>query len=99
MPMRRFVRPLGPALCVLALMLFPVIARAQNTKPPSKGRDISGIVLDVDAKPVGNATVAVTGGGPTATTAPDGSFKLSGAATANLILEITADGFTARQVP
>src|SRR5262245_58605278 len=99
MPMRRFVRPFGPVLCVLALMLFPASAHAQNAKPTPKGRDITGIVVDVDAKPVGNATVVVAGGGPTATTAADGSFKLSGVVTTNLMLEITAEGFTARQVP
>jgi TonB-linked SusC/RagA family outer membrane protein len=55
-------------------------------------------VLDVDGHPVANATVAVGGGGPTATTGPDGAFKLTGVATTNLMIEITADGFTAKQV-
>ena len=98
MPTRRFAHPLGPAMCVVALMLAPLVAHAQN-RPPAKGRDIAGTVVDVDANPVGNATVSVTGGGPTATTAADGSFKLTGVAATNLVIEITADGFTARQVP
>jgi TonB-linked SusC/RagA family outer membrane protein len=95
---RRFVHPLGGALCVLALLLAPMIAFAQNARPGGQ-RDIAGTVVDVDASPVAGATVAVTGGGPTTTTAADGSFKLTGVATANLIIEITAGGFTARQVP
>ncbi|HET9623165.1 MAG TPA: carboxypeptidase regulatory-like domain-containing protein [Kofleriaceae bacterium] len=57
------------------------------------------MVLDVDSKPVAGATVAVSGGGPSTTTADDGSFKLAGVATGNVILEVTAEGFTAKQVP
>jgi len=82
-------------MCVLALLLCSTTAHAQGAKK----RDISGAVLDVDARPVANATVTVTGGGPTATTAADGSFKLAGVATTNVMLEITADGFTAKQIP
>ncbi|HEX4419515.1 MAG TPA: SusC/RagA family TonB-linked outer membrane protein [Kofleriaceae bacterium] len=81
--------------CALLLLLFSMTAYAQ----PARGRTITGSVLDVDARPVANATVAVTGGGPTVTTAEDGSFKLAGVATANVILEVTADGFTTKQVP
>jgi len=98
MPTRRFFHPLGPAMCVLALLLFPLIAHAQNPRPPAKGRDIAGAIVDIDANPVANATVAVSGGGPTATTGPDGSFKLTGVAATNVTIEITADGFTAKQV-
>ncbi|HZJ67931.1 MAG TPA: carboxypeptidase regulatory-like domain-containing protein, partial [Kofleriaceae bacterium] len=43
--------------------------------------------------------MAVSGGGPSATTGADGSFKLTGVAITNLTIEVTADGFTARQVP
>lgn len=82
-------------MCVLALLLSSMAAHAQNARK----RDISGTVLDVDGKPVANATVTVTGGGPTATTADDGSFKLTGVATTNLSLEVTADSFTAKQIP
>jgi TonB-linked SusC/RagA family outer membrane protein len=76
-------------------MLLALPAHAQN----AKGRNITGTVLDVDARPVAHATVAVSGGGPTATTADDGSFKLAGVATTNVVLEVTADGYTAKQVP
>src|SRR5262245_9397844 len=92
---KRFAHPLGPAMCALALMLLALPAHAQN----AKGRNITGTVLDVDAKPVAHATVAVSGGGPTATTTDDGSFKLAGVATTNVVLEVTADGYTAKQVP
>jgi TonB-dependent starch-binding outer membrane protein SusC len=92
---KRFAHPLGPVMCVLALMMCSMTAHAQN----AKGRSITGTVLDIDAKPVANATVTVAGGGPSATTGADGGFKLAGVATANVVLEVTADGFTAKQVP
>jgi TonB-dependent SusC/RagA subfamily outer membrane receptor len=95
MPRKRFAHPLGPAMCAFALLLSAMTAHAQNAKK----RDISGTVLDVDGKPVANASVKVSDGGPTATTTADGSFKLTGVATTNLSLEITADGFTAKQIP
>ncbi|HEU4727423.1 MAG TPA: SusC/RagA family TonB-linked outer membrane protein [Kofleriaceae bacterium] len=82
-------------MCVLLLLLFSAAAHAQN----AKGRAVTGSVLDLDGKPVPHATVAVGGGGPTATTADDGSFTLAGVATTNLVLEVTAEGFTARQIP
>jgi len=88
-----FAHPLGPAMCVLALVLSSMAAHAQNAKK----RDISGTVLDIDGKPVANASVTVTGGGPTTTTAADGSFKLAVAPT-NLVIEVSADGLTPRQV-
>jgi TonB-linked SusC/RagA family outer membrane protein len=86
------------------LLLSPLAAQAQNAQPArgapaAKGRDITGMVVDLDGNPVAGATVAAGGGGPTTTTAADGSFKLTGVATANVMIEITADGFTARQVP
>ncbi len=90
---RRFAHPLGPAMCVLALLLSSMTALAQNAKK----RDISGTITDIDGKPVAGATVAIAGGGPTTTTGPDGSFKLA-VATTNLVAEVTADGFTARQI-
>jgi TonB-dependent starch-binding outer membrane protein SusC len=92
---KRFAHPLGPVMCVLALMLCSMTAHAQN----ARGRNITGTVLDADANPVANATVTVAGGGPSATTGADGSFRLAGVATTNVVLEITADGFTAKQVP
>ena len=91
---RRFAHPLGPAMCVLALLLSSMTAHAQNAKK----RDISGIITDVDGKPIAGATVAIAGGGPSTTTGADGSFKLA-VPTTNLVAEVTADGFTARQVP
>jgi TonB-dependent starch-binding outer membrane protein SusC len=92
---KRFAHPLGPVMCVLALMLCSMTAYAQN----ARGRNITGTVLDIDANPVANATVTVAGGGPSATTAADGTFKLAGVATANVVLEVTAEGFTAKQIP
>jgi TonB-linked SusC/RagA family outer membrane protein len=92
---KRFAHPLGPALCALVLMLLALPALAQN----ARGRTISGTVLDVDAKPVAGATVTVAGGGPTATTADDGSFKLAGVATTNVVLDVSAAGYTGKQVP
>jgi TonB-linked SusC/RagA family outer membrane protein len=84
-------------MCLLALTLCSISAQAQPAKP--KGRDVVGTVVDVDATPVANATVSVAGGGPSATTAADGSFKLTGVATGNVVVEVTAEGFTAKQVP
>src|SRR5262249_13461505 len=72
-------------------------ARAQPGRP-GKGREIVGSVVDVDGNAVANATVTVDGG-PSATTAADGSFKLTGVATTNVAISVTADGFTAKQVP
>lgn len=92
---KRFAHPLGPVMCVLALLLCSMTAYAQN----ARGRNITGAVLDADARPVASATVTVAGGGPSATTGADGSFKLAGVATTNVVLEITADGFTAKQIP
>src|SRR6185503_20209339 len=92
---KRFAHPLGPAMCALALMLLALPALAQN----AKGRTITGAVLDVDAKPVAGATVTVAGGGPSATTGEDGSFKLAGVATTNVVLDVSAAGFTGKQVP
>src|SRR5262249_30171314 len=48
--------------------------------------------------PVANATVTVAGGGPSAATGADGSFKLTGVATTNLMIDVAADGFTSKQV-
>src|ERR1041384_5378343 len=101
MPRTRFAHPLGAAVCALALLLLPILhtsgAHAQNARP-AKGRDINGTVVDVDSHPVSNATVAVAGGGPSATTGADGAFKLSGVATTNVMIDINAHGFTLKQV-
>jgi TonB-linked SusC/RagA family outer membrane protein len=78
-------------------LFFSVTAFAQPAK--GKGRDISGVVLDADNNPVANATVSVGGGGPSATTGADGSFKLPGVATSNVTIEVTADGYSAKAVP
>src|SRR5258708_3310642 len=94
---KRLVQPFGSALCLLAVLLFSFTARGQPAK--AKGRDIVGTVVDVDTQPVANATVTVAGGGPSATTGPDGGFKLAGVATSNVALEVTADGFTAKLIP
>lgn len=93
----RIAHPLGSAMCLLALLLLGISTASAQPRP--RGRDITGSVVDVDNNPVANATVAVSGGGPTATTAADGAFKLTGVATTNVALEITADGYTAKQVP
>jgi TonB-linked SusC/RagA family outer membrane protein len=93
---KRFAQPLGQALCVLALLLLSVTAFAQNAKG-AKGREVSGVISDADGKPVANATVTVTGGGPSTTTSADGAFKLT-VATTNLSVDVSADGFTTRTV-
>jgi TonB-linked SusC/RagA family outer membrane protein len=91
--MRRFGHPLGSAVCVLAVMLVAATSQAQN----ARAREVSGIITDVDGTPVANVTVAVSGGGPTTTTGADGAFKLMVPA-ANLTLDVSAEGFTSRQV-
>jgi TonB-linked SusC/RagA family outer membrane protein len=82
-------------VCAL-LFVFTASAFAQ---PKPKGREVSGAVVDADQKPVANATVTVGDGGPSATTGPDGTFKLTGVTTANGVVEIKADGFTTRTIP
>lgn len=82
-------------VCAL-LLVFTTSAFAQ-AKP--KGREVSGAVFDADQKPVAGATVTVGDGGPSATTAADGTFKLTGVTTANSVVEIKADGFTTRTIP
>lgn len=93
---KRFAQPLGQALCVLALLLLSVTAYAQNAKG-AKAREVSGLISDADGKAVAGATVAVTGGGATTTTDADGRFKLT-VPTTNLTVDVTADGFTAKQI-
>jgi TonB-linked SusC/RagA family outer membrane protein len=80
------------------LLLFSFAAHAQPAKA-GKGREIAGSVLDVDGNPIAGATVTIGDGGPSATTNADGSFKLTGVATASVAVAVTADGFTAKQVP
>src|SRR5882724_8109919 len=99
MPTRRFAQPLGAAVCAIALTLLPFLAYAQNAQPTGRGRDITGTVVDTDGNPVAGANVAIGGGGPSAATGADGSFHLAGVATANLMIEISAAGFTTRQMP
>jgi TonB-dependent starch-binding outer membrane protein SusC len=94
---KRLAQLFGPALCLIALFLFSSTAHAQPK--PGKGRDIAGSVVDLDGNPIASATVTVSDGGPSSTTAADGSFKLPGVATGNLVIAVTADGFTAKQVP
>src|SRR5262249_4390804 len=84
---------------VLALIVTSAVALAQPAPPKPKGRDVAGLVLDNEGKPIANATGAVPGGGPPPTTAADGTFKLTGVPTTNLTLDVQAEGFTARQVP
>jgi TonB-linked SusC/RagA family outer membrane protein len=80
------------------LLLFSFAAHAQPGRA-GKGREIAGSVLDVDGNPIAGATVTVGDGGPSATTNADGSFKLTGVATGSVAIAVTADGFTAKQVP
>jgi TonB-dependent starch-binding outer membrane protein SusC len=68
-------------------------------QPKPKGREVAGVVVDADQKPVANATVTVADGGPSATTGADGAFKLTGVTTSNVIVEIKAEGFSARTIP
>ena len=93
---KRLTQLFGPALCFIALLLFSFAAHAQPRA--GKGREIAGSVVDVDGNPIASATVTVDGG-PSATTAADGSFKLTGVGTGSVAIAITADGFTAKQVP
>lgn len=105
MLMKRFAHPWGHAVCVSALLLLPVTAQAQNARPAAparpapvaKSREVSGVISDVDGKPVANAIVAISGGGPTTTTGADGAFKLTVPA-ANVMVDVSADGFTSHQL-
>ena len=82
-------------VCAL-LLVFTASAFAQ---PKPKGREVSGAVFDADQKPIAGATVTVGDGGPSTTTAADGTFKLTGVTTANGVVEIKAEGFTTRTIP
>src|ERR1044071_3397851 len=93
---KRFAHPLGTVLCVCALLL---ISSTSYSQPKGKTREISGTVVDVESQPVANATVTVSGGGPSAMTGTDGAFTLTAVATTNLTIEVTAEGFKARQIP
>ncbi|HWU91477.1 MAG TPA: SusC/RagA family TonB-linked outer membrane protein [Kofleriaceae bacterium] len=75
-----------------------ISASTAFAQQPAATREISGSVVDGDGKPVANATVAVSGGGPTATTGADGTFKLAKVVATNLTVDVTAEGFTPRQV-
>ena len=93
--MRRRSRTSLAWIIAAAIVLVSSLALAQ---PKPRGRELAGTVVDADQKPVANATVTVAGG-PSATTGADGSFKLAGVATGNLVVEIKADGFTTRTIP
>ncbi|MGN6107307.1 MAG: SusC/RagA family TonB-linked outer membrane protein [Kofleriaceae bacterium] len=82
------------AIVSLVALWFILPADALAQTPGN--REISGTIVDAESRPIANATIAVTGGGPATTTGADGSFKLTVAA-ANLTLDITAEGFTTRQ--
>ena len=92
---KRLAYPLGWVLVSLFALSFA--ATSAYAQRPGPTRDVAGTVADVDGQPVANATVAVTGGTATTTTAADGTFKLKVPQT-NLTLDVTAEGFTARQV-
>ncbi|MGE3455212.1 MAG: SusC/RagA family TonB-linked outer membrane protein [Kofleriaceae bacterium] len=86
--------PLWIVVFTILLGFGSIPAHAQR----AKGRELSGTVVDDESKPIASATVAVSGG-PSAQTGADGSFKLAGVATGNIVVEISAEGFTAKQVP
>src|SRR5690606_17589051 len=90
-------RPRGWAIAswIGLLLLCASTALAQQ---PAGTREISGTVVDEAGGPVENATVAVSEGGATATTAADGTFKLARVPATNLTIDVTAEGFTARQL-
>ena len=97
--MRRHIgdRPRGWVIApwIVLLLLSASTALAQQ---PAATRDISGTIIDIDGQPVANATVAIAGGGATATTAADGTFTLAKVPAANLTIDVTAEGFTPRQL-
>ena len=84
-------------VCVTVLCLLALFAGSAGAQK-AKGRQITGTIVDVEGNPVANATVTVSGGTQSATTAEDGSFTLAGVATTNLTLDVAAEGFDARQV-
>jgi len=47
---RRFAHPLGPAMCLLAMLLI-LLSSGSSYAQPAKGRSITGTILDVDGKP------------------------------------------------
>jgi hypothetical protein len=96
--MRRHIcdHPRGWAIASWIVLVLLATGTAFAQQPAT--REITGTIVDGDGTPVANATVAVTGGGPSTTTGPDGTFKLPKVAAANLTIEITAEGFTARQI-
>ncbi len=92
--MRRF-HP-GHLLLIAVSLIFLLSSTAFAQK--QKGREITGTVVDVVARPIEGATVSVAGG-PSTHTSSDGTFKLAGVPLGNVMIEIRADGFTTRQVP
>ena len=90
--------PLAIPWALAVLFLFVSFGSA-FAQPKPKTREVTGAVVDADQKPVANATVTVGDGGPTATTAADGTFKLTGVATTNVVVEFKADGLSARTIP
>lgn len=96
--MRRHICDHPRGWAIASWIVLILIAAGTAFAQPAPTREITGAVVDGDGNPVANATVAVTGGGPSATTGADGTFKLPKVAAANLTIEITAEGFTARQI-
>jgi Carboxypeptidase regulatory-like domain/TonB-dependent Receptor Plug Domain len=75
-----------------------VVAQASPTVPSAK-RDsvatatIAGVVVDSSGKPVGSASVQVTGGSPHTTTDTLGQFRLVGVPAGEARVQVTRDGF------
>lgn len=83
-------------VCLLALAASPDAARAQSAVGP--GRNLLGLVVDIDSVAVANATVMVSSGLIT-TTDHDGSFRLIGVATTDVLVEVIAGGFATARIP
>jgi TonB-dependent starch-binding outer membrane protein SusC len=100
-PSARALRAPHHGLLVCLLVIGSILS---STVPAwaqaARGREVTGTILDVDGSPVAGATVSVAGGPAalTATTGPDGAFRLAGVPTTNVVLDVTAEGFEPRQV-
>jgi TonB-linked SusC/RagA family outer membrane protein len=98
--MRRHIGDRSRRWAMAPWIVWVLLLCASNVfaQQPGATREISGTIVDVEGKPVANATVAVAGGGATATTAADGTFKLAKVPATNLTIDVTAEGFLARQL-
>lgn len=85
-------------LNLLAGMIL-LTSRIAYAQPVIATRDIAGIVVDLEARRIGEAVVTASAGGPFATTASDGSFRLVGVGGAGVVLEVSASGFDSRRMP